>query len=314
MGRGSQRFLPQSWEGVRSALVLDHDAVRRRTMAETQLALVLLEERLPVKNRERWHPTKFVYKRGRLIASRDVREVSPGSRLFVDAVARFYDVNLRRHARGRLLDLGCGKVPLYIAYKDHVTDNVCVDWAGSLHGSEHLDFECDLTAPLPFADAEFDTILLSDVLEHIPRPEDLWKEIVRLLAPGGKLIMNVPFLYWLHEEPHDFYRYTEFALRRFVDLSGMRLVQLEPLGGALEVMTDIFSKNALRLPRIGKTVAIVAQGLASAFIRTSFGKRVSGATAESCPTGYSLVAEKLDHRPLATTRLQGLPGAGANRS
>ena len=245
-----------------------------------------------MKNRDRWQPTKFVYKRGRLIASRDLREVGPGSTLFGDAIARVYDANLRRHAHGRLLDLGCGKVPLYVAYKDHVTDNVCVDWASSMHGSEHVDFECDLTAPLPFADAEFDTILLSDVLEHIPRPEHLWEEIVRLLAPGGKLIMNVPFLYWLHEQPHDYYRYTEFALRRFVDQSGMRLVQLEPLGGAPEVMTDIFAKNVLRVPKIGKTVAILVQRLTSAFIGTRLGKKLSDFTAESFPSGYFLVAEK----------------------
>ena len=76
---------------------------------------------------------------------------------------------------------------------------------------------------LPFGDSEFDTIILSDVLEHIPVPEHLWKEMARILSRNGKIIMNVPFYYCLHEAPHDCSRYTEFALRRFVEMSGLRL-------------------------------------------------------------------------------------------
>jgi SAM-dependent methyltransferase len=48
-----------------------------------------------------------------------------------------------------------------------------------------LDFECDLTKPLPFADGEFDTIILSDVLEHVPQPERLWSEIALSAIPGA---------------------------------------------------------------------------------------------------------------------------------
>jgi 2-polyprenyl-3-methyl-5-hydroxy-6-metoxy-1,4-benzoquinol methylase len=115
-----------------------------------------------------WKPSKYVRRRGRLMASRDVREVGIGSRLNADLVAAVYDRELRLHARGRLLDLGCGKVPLHDSYKDFVSGSVCVDWANTAHKNPHLDLECDLTQALPFADLEFETILLSDVLEHIP--------------------------------------------------------------------------------------------------------------------------------------------------
>jgi SAM-dependent methyltransferase len=108
-----------------------------------------------------------------------------------------------------LLDLGCGKVPFYARYREYVSETVCVDWSNSLHGNGHVDAECDLTQELPFADASFDTILLSDVLEHIPAPERLWREMARLLKPGGELLSSVPFFYWLHEEPYDYYRYTK---------------------------------------------------------------------------------------------------------
>jgi len=245
-----------------------------------------------MRNQEKWEPSKYVYKKGQLVASRDRKEVAVGSRLIVDLIAAFYDRNLRRHAKGRLLDLGCGNVPLYAAYREFVADNICVDWAHTLHRNEHLDYEVDLTNTLPFSDSEFDTIILSDVLEHIPVPEQLWKEIARLLSRNGKVMMNIPFYYWLHEQPHDYYRYTEFALRRFVEISGLRLIQLEPIGGAPEVMADIFAKNILRLPRLGCSLALVAQWFMLGFIRTKLGRKMSDATNRSFPFGYFLVAEK----------------------
>ena len=245
-----------------------------------------------MQNQEKWKPSKFIYNNGKLIASKDAKEVNIGSRLNVELIADFYQRNLRLHAKGKLLDLGCGKVPLYAAYKEFITDNICVDWSNTFHKNEYLDYELDLTKKLPFNDNEFDTIILSDVLEHIPVPELLWVEMTRILTMNGKIIMNVPFYYWLHEQPHDYYRYTEFALRRFAENSGLKLIQLDPIGGAPEIMTDIFAKNILRLPKLGRSLALIAQWVTLRFIRTKLGKRISVATSSNFPLGYFLVAEK----------------------
>lgn len=245
-----------------------------------------------MQNQEKWKPSKFIYKNGKLRASKDAKEVNIGSRLNVELIADFYQRNLRLHAKGKLLDLGCGKVPLYAAYKEFIADNICVDWSNTFHKNEYLDYELDLTKKLPFNDNEFDTIILSDVLEHIPVPELLWVEMTRILTMNGKIIMNVPFYYWLHEQPHDYYRYTEFALRRFAQNCGLRLVQLEPTGGAPEIMTDIFAKNILRLPKLGRSLSLIAQWVTLRFIRTKLGKRISVATSSNFPLGYFLVAEK----------------------
>jgi len=245
-----------------------------------------------VKSPEQWRPSKFVRRRGKLIASRDCREVSAGSRLMVDRVARFYDVQLPQHARGRLLDLGCGRVPLYAAYRDHVSRVVCVDWSLSPHQTNHLDRECDLNEPLPFAAGDFDTIILSDVLEHLAEPDRLWGEIARLLRTDGTLLMNVPFFYWLHERPHDYYRYTEFALRRFVQRHGLRLVHLEPLGGSPEVFVDLAAKHLQTVPLLGAPVARSAQAFVGWLTDTSPGRRLSRRTAATMPLGYALVAAK----------------------
>lgn len=245
-----------------------------------------------MRNREKWRPSKYVFRNGKLVASRDPNEVGIGSRLIADLVADSYARNLKTHAKGRLLDLGCGKAPLYGAYGNLVTDTICVDWGNSMHASDYLDFEQDLTKKTHFEDNEFDTIILSDVLEHMPVPQDLWSEMARILSTNGKVIMNVPFYYSLHEQPHDYYRYTEFALRRFVVAAGLKLILLDRIGGAPEVIADIFSKNIVRVPGLGRPIAAFAQWLTFRFVGTPFGRRISNATSASFPLGYFLVAEK----------------------
>lgn len=235
-----------------------------------------------MRNREGWRPSKYVRRNGRLVASRDPREVAVGTRLVADLVAAAYDAALPRHARGRLLDLGCGKAPLFETYRDRVTDVTCADWGKSLHGGAYLDVECDLTEPLPFREKEFDTILLSDVLEHIPEPLRLWAEMARVLAPGGRILLNVPFLYWLHEQPHDYYRFTEFALRRFAEGAGLAVLELGPVGGWPQVMADLFAKGVAGVPLVGRPLASLAQWLA----------RKGGGKPTAFPLGYFLVAGK----------------------
>lgn len=152
--------------------------------------------------------------------------------------------------------------------------------------------EHDLTKPLPFQDGEFDTIILSDVLEHIPKPENHFMEMSRILSLEGKIIMNVPFYYWLHEKPNDYYRYTEFALRRFVEISDLKLVQLDSVGGVPEIMTDLFAKTIIRVPKLGRFLSSSSQWLTATFINTRTGKKRSERTKDNFPFGYFLIAQK----------------------
>ncbi len=245
-----------------------------------------------MRNEREWVETKYVLEGGRLMASRLRSEVNVGSRLITDLIAGAYQTHLPGNARGRLLDLGCGKVPLYRAYRPLVDDIVCVDWANTLHKNPYLDQEVDLSGPLPFEDGAFETVILSDVLEHIPVPQQLLAEIGRVLVPGGKLLLNVPFYYQIHEAPHDYYRFTEFALRRFMELTNLKLLSLYSLGGAPEVVADVLAKNIARLPTVGVPAAALIQWMTLRMVRSRWGKRISSGTADKFPFGYFLVAEK----------------------
>lgn len=241
-----------------------------------------------MKNQAQWKPTKFELRDGRLRGSRDPRELGIGSRLISDLVAAQYQLHLPAHAHGALLDLGCGKVPLYAAYAPHVTEVVCIDWAPG----EHIDLPCDLSQPLPLERDRFDTIILSDVLEHMPEPGLVWSEMARMLRPGGTVMMNVPFYYSVHAHPHDYYRYTNFALERFVRLNALELVHLEPVGGIVEIMTDLFAKAFSKLPVFGPPLAMFTQFVVGAFGRTSLGARIARVSSRHFPFGYFMIARR----------------------
>jgi SAM-dependent methyltransferase len=245
-----------------------------------------------MKNSSSWQPTKFEFVGGKLRGSRNSTHLHPNSRLMADLVAARYQKAFAQYTKGHLLDLGCGTVPFYAAYQPYVANNTCVDWHNSFHSDMFRDQDCDLTQPLPFCDETFDTILLSDVLEHIPNPENLWQEMARILRRDGTLLLNVPFLYWVHEEPYDFYRYTEFSLRRFAEGVGLRIEELEPFGGLPEVLADLLAKGVYRLPVVGNPLSQLFQGVVSAVRGISVGHKLSTKLGFRYPLGYFMVATK----------------------
>src|SRR5580704_1430920 len=99
---------------------------------------------LGVREADTWRPTKYVVRDGRWRGSRNTAEVALSSRLIADRIAAAYAAAVQAHVRGDVLDLGCGNVPLYGAYRDRATSVTCVDWANTLHPSRHLDLEVDL--------------------------------------------------------------------------------------------------------------------------------------------------------------------------
>ncbi|HWH83126.1 MAG TPA: class I SAM-dependent methyltransferase [Burkholderiaceae bacterium] len=241
-----------------------------------------------MKNAATWAPTKFERHRGHWRGARDARELGIGSRLMGDLVAAVYEAQLPARARGRLLDLGCGSAPLYGLYAPLVDEVVTVDW----QGGAHVDLEADLARPLPFPDSRFDTIVLSDVLEHVSEPALLWREMARVLAPGGEILMNVPFYYSIHAHPHDYYRYTNFALERFAVMNGLQVLRLDALGGIVEIAADLFAKALSKAPLVGPPLAMGLQWAVGAFGRSAFGARIARVSSRHFPFGYFMVAQR----------------------
>lgn len=131
------------------------------------------------------------------------------------------------HARGRLLDAGAGHLPFRHIARPFVTEYRSLDLKKS---HPDVDYVGDVQH-MPIAEAQFDTVVNLQVLEHVPDPLAALQEMRRVLVPGGKLLISVPHLEYLHNEPLDFYRYTSHGLQTLLERAGFTVLALEPVGG-----------------------------------------------------------------------------------
>jgi SAM-dependent methyltransferase len=155
--------------------------------------------------------------------------------------ARLIRESLRTHSHavhGRLLDVGCGPKPYRRLLGDRTTSWVGVDQARSASGPTLADVVVDLCAALPFKEGSFDTVLCTQVLEHIPNPQHLMEEMARVLRPGGRLVLTAPQTNPVHEAPHDYFRFTSHGLRYLCEITGLYDEKIEPLGGAIAAVAQ----------------------------------------------------------------------------
>ena len=77
------------------------------------------------------------------------------------------------------------------------------------------DIVADLNKPLPIESEVADVVVSISVLEHLCEPMTMLSESFRILKPGGSILLQVPWQWWIHEAPYDFYRYSPYGLNYF---------------------------------------------------------------------------------------------------
>jgi len=241
-----------------------------------------------MKHAESWKPSKAEPGSLGWRASRNPQEVHVGSRFTADLLIHAYEGVIRAHARGVLADVGCGKMPYYGMNRDLVREVIGIDWPSSQHESPYVDVWCDLNEGIDVADDSIDTVLCTDVLEHIYRPAVLWSEIARILRTDGVAIVGTPFLYRIHEAPHDYHRYTGFALERYARDAGLQALSVQPLGGLPCVLIDLLSKVMQRAPLLADMVRFAADGA----LRIGPMRRAGEQSASAYPIAYVMTARK----------------------
>ncbi len=133
---------------------------------------------------------------------------------------------------GRVLDAGAGRLTYAPRLRQVAREVISLDRYRIKDG---LNILSDLVE-LPLADNSFDSVFCSQVLEHVPDPHSVLGEFARILRPGGTLLLSVPHLAYLHNEPHDYYRYTEFGLKHLLGESGFEIQEIRWSGGVLSFL------------------------------------------------------------------------------
>jgi SAM-dependent methyltransferase len=198
--------------------------------------------------------------------------------------------------KGRLLNAGCGDISYEYIFKAWVDSYIRLDWPNTVHKKNLIDVFGSVTE-LPFADNSFDTILCTEVLEHVPEPQKTLQEFFRVLKPEGHVILSVPFLYQVHEQPYDFFRYTNYGLRYLFEKAGFRVIKCLARGELIAVGIFFFKQflNRMAIKILGTKISekIPYLVLDTIYLKTMRNKVVQmNGHSTNYTLGYTVVAFK----------------------
>ncbi len=183
---------------------------------------------------------------------------------------------------GTVLDIGCGYMPyrsLLLAPPSRAERYIGLDLPGTPYGSPDLAWD---GRSIPLAGNSINSALATEVLEHCTDPELLLREACRVLKPGGLVFFTGPFLWPLHDVPHDECRYTPFALARHLKTAGFGRVQIEALGGWDASLAQMIGLWVRRRPMSPRRRAILSRALTPIVRYFSAIDRTPRAFGESC--------------------------------
>ncbi len=139
------------------------------------------------------------------------------------------------YVRGKLLDVGCGRKPYQKTYFANAESYLGTDY---LTDRSTPDIVASATE-LPLPDCHFDTVVSTEVLEHLPEPLRALREMHRVLKPDGHLILSAPMHWPRHDLPYDFYRYTYDGLLHLLKESDFEVVRLFNRGRAYAFLGQV---------------------------------------------------------------------------
>jgi len=124
---------------------------------------------------------------------------------------------------GRTLDIGCGSKPYKSLYKSSEYVGLEFDTPENRR-IKNADYFYDGNT-FPFNEDDFDSIVASEVFEHVFNPDNFLDEIHRILKKDGKLFMTMPFVWDEHEQPFDYARYSSYGIKAILEKHGFEILE-----------------------------------------------------------------------------------------
>lgn len=206
---------------------------------------------------------------------------------------KHFKETIRQFVSGKLIDIGCGTKPYAHLLAPYITEHVGVDHEATLHDQSNIDLY-GTAYQIPTPSDAFDAAICTAVLEHLEEPEAALTECLRVLRPGGTAVYSVPFIWHLHEEPRDFFRYSKYGLKYLFTKVGFEIVAIKPLSGFWVTFGQLlvynlyrFNRGPLRFVPVIPLLGLAIQALSFALDKID--------TSEQWTWMYIVVARKPQH-------------------
>ena len=162
-------------------------------------------------------------------------------------------IRLSGELTGSLLDVGCGAKPYRDLFNPDSYKGLDID--SPIVRERGLADDFYDGSLFPYSNSTFDSILCNQVLEHVFNPVEFLQEVHRVLKPGGKLLLSVPFVWDEHEQPYDYARYSSFGLRALLENGGFLIRQHMKLGADATVLFQLANAYLFKVTQSWPTLA-----------------------------------------------------------
>lgn len=187
---------------------------------------------------------------------------------------------LPKYCRGKVVDVGAGRAKYKNYIKKYAESYITVDDMSSDYQFGPNDISPDVVSnilSMPFEDNSFDTVVCTEVLEHVEDPFALMKEISRILKTGGHAIIASGWISAYHKEPKDYWRFSPDTYRLLCDKFNLELIELHKQGGIfttilylirrnIDLNTKFLKKVRLALGKVNKVFELIAEQLDKLFV------------------------------------------------
>lgn len=206
-----------------------------------------------------------------------------------------------------VLDAGAGDAPYKSLFRHAKYESADFEKVKRIDGSS--TYVCDLQS-IPVEDCRFDFITFNQVMEHLPEPKLVLAELYRVLKPGGKMIYTAPLFFEEHQQPYDFYRYTQFGLRYLFSSTEFVIERIDWLEGYFATVAYQLNSMSRYLPRKPRDLGLglTGYGLAPIMLLLKIGFAACSVLFHRLETSTKFVARGYPKNYVAVVRKAPLDG------